>query len=53
MIHLKLEKQEQANPKRHTQKEIIKIRIRVNINELKTKTQYSKSLKQKAASLKK
>jgi hypothetical protein len=50
--HLKLlEKSKQAKPKTSKKREIIK--IRAQINEIKTKTPYKESTKQKACSLKK
>jgi hypothetical protein len=52
MLHLKLlEKQERANPKTSSRREIIKIRAK--INEVETKKKYKESMKQKAVSLKK
>jgi hypothetical protein len=53
ILQLKLlEKQEQANPKTRSRKEIIK--MRVEINEIETKKKpYKESMKQKAGSLKK
>jgi hypothetical protein len=51
MLQLKLLEQEQANPKTSRRKEIIK--IRAEINEIKTKNNKQKSMKQKAGSLNK
>jgi hypothetical protein len=51
MLHLKLEKQEQAEPKTNRRREIIKIQAK--IIELETTKTYKESVKQKAGSLKK
>jgi hypothetical protein len=52
MIHLKLlEKQEQANPKTNSNREIIKIRD--EINKIETKKLYKELMKQKVGFVKK
>jgi hypothetical protein len=51
MLYLKLlEKQEQAKPKTHRRKEIIKIKTR--INEIETRKLYKESMTQESGSLK-
>jgi hypothetical protein len=52
MLHLKLEKQEQAKPKTGRRREIIKIRAKINEIETKKKS-YKESMKQNAGTLQK
>jgi hypothetical protein len=49
MLHLKLEKQEQAKPKSSRSREIIK--KRAEINEIETKRKHKQPMKQKVGSL--